>query len=55
MLPFSAYGPNTGLNYASWMLFGVPTMLVATLGVAGIMLLYTVDWRALYLRSYNCI
>lgn len=43
----STYGPGTGLNYASWMLFCVPNMLLATLVVAGAMIMQSLDWRQL--------
>ncbi|GAB6030174.1 hypothetical protein CHUAL_005850 [Chamberlinius hualienensis] len=29
------YGPNTGLNFATWMLFGIPTMLLCVVGAYG--------------------
>lgn len=33
------FGNNTGLNFATWMLFAVPTMLVGVLGAWGLLLI----------------
>ncbi|XP_018015483.1 solute carrier family 13 member 5 isoform X2 [Hyalella azteca] len=41
----NSYGPKTGLNYATWMLFSVPTMLLCTLLVGIAMVFNTLDLR----------
>ncbi|KAF2367015.1 Solute carrier family 13 [Trinorchestia longiramus] len=41
----NVYGSKTGLNYATWMLFAVPTMLLSTFFVGVAMILNTFDLK----------